>query len=69
MKNAIFALLVVVTLLGCGKDNNPPKEDPKNPDLKLALVIENVEGSGAVLDAKNRDAELARAEMIVRFAK
>lgn len=68
MKTGILILLACLSLVGCGKDDGKP-EEPPNPNLSMALVVDNAEGVGAVLDAKNRDAELARAEMIVRFAK
>lgn len=65
MRYAILGLLAWVALVGCGKEN-PGQPDP---NLAMALVVENAEGVGAVLNEKDRDAELARAEMIVRFSK
>jgi hypothetical protein len=66
MKKLIPVLGVIsFLLLGCGKDES---EQP-SPNLSMALVVDNAEGVGAVLNAKDREAELARAEMIVRFSK
>ena len=52
-------------MFGCGK-SEPGQPDP---NLSMVIKIENAEGVGAVLNEKDREAELARAEMIVRFSK
>ena len=66
MKSILAIALAVALLTSCGKDSDPQQP---NPNLSMALVVENAEGVGAVLNEKDREAELARAEMIVRFSK
>jgi hypothetical protein len=66
MKILLLVFLAWVSLVGCGKDNGPGQPDP---NLSMSLVVGNAEGSGAVINEKDRESELARAEMIVRFSK
>jgi len=66
LSSVVLTMAILFVTVGCGKDSDPQQP---NPNLSMALVVENAEGVGAVLNEKDREAELARAEMIVRFSK